>query len=383
MKPRRKIISKKTKSKKPAKPKAKYIKIEAKSMVNKVNESKANFEKGLPVRLSINPYTGCEHGCIYCYNKFMARFGGYPSIEDISRIIKVKVNAPKVLEKELKKQPQKELVWIGSVCDPYQQAEATHRITRQCLEILSRNGFPYSIVTKSDLVTRDIDLLKKDKHLNEVIFTITADDPAIKQQIEPNSPSTKKRLKAIEQLARQGINVKVFLLPIIPFLTDGPKAERLAKKIAQTGAKNIYAGLLRLSPLTWSFFSKRINPTMKQKLQELYYTKGERFGGATVPPENYRFKTLQNISKVCRQQGTGFFCEDKFFELNHEKPTPVDKWKYITPYDVWKHMKTNKLQTLSQKQLIQFARQRIVNPQFEAVLNQLGTIQIDNLKKIT
>lgn len=369
--------------KRKARPKVRYITTATKSLLNRVNESKANFEKGLPVRLSINPYTGCEHGCIYCYNKFMARFGGYPSLEDVSRTIKVKTNAPQVLERELKRLRQKELVWIGSVCDPYQQAEAKHTITRNCLSVLSKHGFPYSIVTKSGLVTRDLDIIRRDASRNEVIFTITTDNPTIKQEIEPHSPSTESRLKAIRQLSRAGVNVKVFLLPIIPFLTDGPNPERLVKRIAQSGAKNVYAGVLRLSPLTWSFFSKRIDPALREKLQELYYKKGELFGGARVPPAEYRHAVLQNIAESCRTQGVGFFCEDKFFELNHERPTPVDRWKYITPYDVWKYMKSKGLSLLTQQRLTQLARQRASNPKFEAVLRSLGQIRIEGLKKLS
>jgi DNA repair photolyase len=313
----------------------------------------------------------------------MARFGGYPSMEDISRIIRVKTNAPQVLEKEVGRLKRKELVWIGSVCDPYQQAESQYNITRNCLAVLSGHGFPYSIVTKSHLVTRDLDIIQRDRDRNEVIFTITTEDPIVKQAIEPNSPSTMERLQAIQTLARAGVNVKVFLLPIIPFMTDGSNIESLVAKIAQSGARNVYAGLLRLSPVTWSFFSRRLDPQIREKMEELYQRRGESFGGATVPPTEYRHNVLQRASNACRRAGIGFFCEDKFFDLNHETSMPVDQWKYVTPYDVWKFMKTRGLSVLTPEQLQEFAHQRATNPQFEAVLRSLGQIHINDLQKLT
>ena len=107
----------------------------------------------------INPYVGCLHGCIYCYARFMKRFTGHT--EKWGKFIDVKINAPEVLEKELSRSPEKGTVLLGSVTDAYQPIERKYKITRAILEILLKHHFPISILTKSDLVVRDIDLLKK------------------------------------------------------------------------------------------------------------------------------------------------------------------------------------------------------------------------------
>ena len=165
----------------------------------------------------INPYIGCLHGCIYCYSRFMKRFTGH--LERWGEFVDVKINASEILEKELSRNPKRGIVLLGSVIDAYQPVERKYKITRGILEVLLRYDFPISILTKSDLVIRDIDLLKKFRNC-EVGLTITTLDEQVARDFEPRSSSPQKRLKALEILHNSGIKTYGFIGPILPELTD-------------------------------------------------------------------------------------------------------------------------------------------------------------------
>lgn len=165
----------------------------------------------------INPYVGCFHGCIYCYSRFMKRFTGHT--EKWGQFVDVKVNAPEILEKELSRNPKKGITLLGSVTDAYQPVEKKYKITRALLEVLLKYDFPVSILTKSDLVVRDIDLLKQFSKC-DVGFTITTLDGDVANDFEPRSSSPQRRIKALEKLHKAGIRTYSFIGPILPELTD-------------------------------------------------------------------------------------------------------------------------------------------------------------------
>ena len=165
----------------------------------------------------INPYVGCLHGCIYCYARFMKRFTRHT--EKWGEFVDVKINAPEILEKELARAPKKRVVLIGSVTDGYQPIEKKYKVTRAILEVLARYDFPVSILTKSDLVTRDIDLLRRFAEC-DVGFTITTLENEVAKDFEPCSSPPQHRLKALETLHGSGIKTYGFIGPILPELTN-------------------------------------------------------------------------------------------------------------------------------------------------------------------
>ncbi len=168
---------------------------------------------GIPgVDYCINPYVGCYHGCRYCYATFMKRFTGHT--EAWGSFVDVKINAPEVLQKELMRK-EKGRVIISSVTDAYQPVEGKYKITRQCLEVLSEHQYEVEILTKSPLVLRDIDILKRIRDI-DVGITITTDDDRIRKAFEPNAPSIKARVNALKRLHEDGIKTYVFIGPVLP-----------------------------------------------------------------------------------------------------------------------------------------------------------------------
>jgi DNA repair photolyase len=161
---------------------------------------------------AINPYVGCAHACVYCYAKFMKRFTGHT--ERWGDFVDVKINAPELLAREIKKK-KKGRVWISGVCDPYQPLERRYMITKRCLSVLADNDWPFSIQTKSPLVLRDIEILKGAADA-EVIFTITTADEKIRRMFEPGAPPVKKRIEALAELHAAGISTCAMIAPVLP-----------------------------------------------------------------------------------------------------------------------------------------------------------------------
>jgi DNA repair photolyase len=135
--------------------------------------AKTILSRSKVLRYTINPYIGCEHGCTYCYARFMKRFTGHT--EKWGDFVDVKMNAVSLLQREVKKN-RAGRVWISGVCDPYQPLEKAYELTRGCLEILSRHGWPVTIQTKSPLILRDLDLLRKSNEIEAGLTITTADD---------------------------------------------------------------------------------------------------------------------------------------------------------------------------------------------------------------
>ncbi len=160
----------------------------------------------------INPYTGCQHGCSYCYARFMKRVTGHK--EPWGEFVDVKINAPDLLRGEIKKK-KRARVWVSGVCDPYQPLEAKYQLTRQCLEILAHNSWPVIIQTRSPLVLRDIDIIK-DAQDFEVGFSITTADDTIRKLFEPNAPPIEDRIQALDVLHKAGIRTYAMIAPVLP-----------------------------------------------------------------------------------------------------------------------------------------------------------------------
>lgn len=165
----------------------------------------------------INPYIGCLHGCIYCYARFVKRFTGHD--EPWGHFLDVKINAPEVLAKELARKPKRGIVLLGSVTDAYQPVERKYCITRAILKILLQYDFPVSVLTKSHLVVRDLDLFKQFTQC-EVGLTVTTTDQKIARDFEPRSSTPQQRIEALETLHQNGITTYAFIGPILPELTN-------------------------------------------------------------------------------------------------------------------------------------------------------------------
>ena len=173
----------------------------------------------------VNPYTGCQHACSYCYARFMKRFTGHP--EPWGQFVDVKVNAAELLRRNIaRKKPAR--VWISGVCDPYQPLEKKYRLTRQCLEILVEAGWPITVQTRSPLVLRDADILKQATDC-EVGLSVTTADDAARVLFEPHAPPIQDRVRALDELHRAGIRTYAMIAPILRGAES--LAETLAGKI--------------------------------------------------------------------------------------------------------------------------------------------------------
>jgi DNA repair photolyase len=160
----------------------------------------------------VNPYVGCGHGCRYCYASFMKRFTGH--LEPWGDFVDIKLNAPELLKKRLKK-ANRGIVALSTVTDPYQPVEKKYQLTRKCLEALLERQFPVSILTRSPLCLRDMDLFRRFDSIR-VGFSITTDDEEIKDIFEPHSPSIQSRAEALKALHREGIPTYAFVGPMLP-----------------------------------------------------------------------------------------------------------------------------------------------------------------------
>ncbi|WP_294640806.1 PA0069 family radical SAM protein [uncultured Aureimonas sp.] len=197
---------------------------------------------------SVNPYRGCEHGCVYCFARPSHAYMGLSPGLDFESKLFAKPNAAELLEEELSKpgyEPRS--IAIGTNTDPYQPIEKTRRIMREILEVLERANHPVGIVTKSALVTRDIDILQRmaAKGLARVAVSVTTMDRQLARLMEPRAATPPKRFDAVRQLTEAGIPTMVMTAPIIPGLTDS-EIERLLEAAAEAGAKEVGYVLLRL-----------------------------------------------------------------------------------------------------------------------------------------
>jgi len=171
----------------------------------------------LSSRNGMNLYRGCTHGCVYCDSRSTCYQFTHP-FEDIE----VKRNAPELLEDTLKRRRKRVVISTGSMSDPYQPCEKELMLTRRCLEIIERHGFGASVITKSDLVLRDIDLFDSiNRKAKSVLqMTLTVADDALSELLEPNVCTTARRYEVLKAFQRQGIPTVVWMTPILPFLTD-------------------------------------------------------------------------------------------------------------------------------------------------------------------
>jgi DNA repair photolyase len=248
----------------PPRPRTQVIYEQAKTILSR------NASPDIPFNVSLNPYRGCEHGCIYCFARPTHSYLGLSPGLDFERKIIAKINAPQLLRRELSKPSYvPESIALGVITDAYQPCERELRLTRQVLQILHDCEHPVALITKSSLIERDIDLLAAmaAKRQAAATFTITTLDPEIARTLEPRATSPARRLRAIRTLTDAGITVSVSIAPIIPFITE-PDLERVMEAAFDAGAVSAHYIVLRLP---WE-----VNPLFKEWLQAHFPERAQR-----------------------------------------------------------------------------------------------------------
>jgi DNA repair photolyase len=271
-----------------------YFRDETKSVITRNNSPDVGFET------SLNPYRGCEHGCIYCYARPTHEYLGFSAGLDFESKIMVKTSAPELLRAELESprwQPQ--TLVLSGVTDPYQPVERKLGITRGCLEVLARFRNPVAIITKNRLVTRDVDLLRNLAAQNGVAvnISVTSLDSDLQRVLEPRTSSPQARLDAIRQLRSAGIPTGVMVAPIIPGLTDH-EVPKIMDACAKAGAQ--FAGYT-IVRLPWA-----VAPLFEHWLEEHFPERKEKVLGRI---RHLRGNRLNNSQWHTRMTGEGIFAE--------------------------------------------------------------------------
>ena len=258
-------------------------------MVLKIREIEAKsilIKSGLPAAdWVINCYNGCLFGCMYCYAAQIARWK-HPN-EEWGSYLDVKINAPELLKIELEKLSRRRpssrydfgSIFFSSVTDPYVGMEAKYKLTRQCLQVLIDFGYQgqVSILTKSPLVTRDIDLFKKLKNI-EVGMTITGLDDKVSRFLEVKAPPVTARVKALQELAKNGVNTYAFVGPLVPyFINNEEKIKKIVDKLESVGVKEIWFEHLNLNPKIKSRLYEYLKKESPELIPEFEKTDTEEY----------------------------------------------------------------------------------------------------------
>ncbi|MDP1533733.1 MAG: PA0069 family radical SAM protein, partial [Rubrivivax sp.] len=264
--------------------------------------------------LSINPYRGCEHGCVYCYARPTHSYLNLsPGLDFETRII-AKVNAAERLREALSARGYTPMLLnIGSATDAYQPAERRLRITRSLIEVLAETRHPFSLITKSSLVERDLDLiapLAADR-LAAVYVSLTTLDPALARALEPRAASPQRRLRTIETLARAGVPVGVSVSPVIPFLNE-PDLEHVLEAAAAAGASTAFSIVLRLpwevNPLFQNWLQQHVPERAARIMARVREMRGgkdndSRFGSRMSGQGVWAQLLRQRVDKACARLG--------------------------------------------------------------------------------
>lgn len=256
-----------------------------------------------PEKYSLNPYTGCSHRCVYCYiTSYIPKgFDCRPKKDLLKRV-----------RSELKglKRP---LISMSNSSDPYPPMEKKMGITRGVLRLLQDRGFPAQIVTKSDIVVRDADILKEMP--SSVMVTITTLTPQ-SRRLEPFAPPPAKRLEAVRSLVEEGIPMGVRIDPVIPVLSSD--LEELIEAVAAAGASHVTSSTLKFKPDSWKRF-KEAFPTAAEEIYPLYFEEGERHAGARYLSAGLRCEMLGSVKSLVEKKGMTFAVCRESLDLNSGK----------------------------------------------------------------
>jgi len=249
-----------------------YFTLESKSLLNRCVS-----HRSMPFTWTINPYRGCEFACKYCYARYTHEFMEMRDGLDFERKIYVKQHAAALLRHDLRRVKPDESIALGTATDPYQPAERRYEITRGILEEFSRHrGFSLGIVTKSNLVVRDVDVLSAAARSNRISVhvTITTLDADLARILEPRAPRPDLRIEAVRALAQAGLRVGVSCSPVVPGITDSPAdLEAVIRAAAEAGADFVFANPLFLKPCSAAVFL----PFLEQNFPRLAQSYRERY----------------------------------------------------------------------------------------------------------
>ncbi len=247
-----------------------------------------------PPKYSFNPYTGCAHDCIYCYATYIPKF----------HQLRLKKDLLRKLGKDLQKLPSNALISMSNSSDPYPPVERSLEVTRRCLEIMKDYDVRLLIVTKSDIVARDIDILSEMRCA--VSITVTCISDSIASKIEPNAPKPERRIEALRKLKDSGIPVILRLDPVIPFLTED---EALKVLEICDFVDHVVTSTLKLRRDIMARFSK-VFPELAEKYRKIYT---EKVGTYLYMPKDLRWKILRPIAERCEEIGISYaFCREGF-----------------------------------------------------------------------
>jgi DNA repair photolyase len=276
-----------------------YISLENRSMLTRCNSPR------MPFSWQINPYRGCEFACKYCYARYTHEFMEMRDGLDFERKIYVKKHSAWLLRQELKQVQVGQSIAIGTATDPYQPAERKFGITRAVMEEFARHeGLSLGLVTKSDLIVRDLDLLQKISSRNRlsVHITITTTDMNLARILEPRAPRPDLRFSAVKKLVEAGISTSVNCAPILPGITDSPKdLESVVRTAAAAKARSVAAIPLFLKPCSAKIFI----PFLQEHFPDLVPLYKERYADRAFLPPDYQKRISTLVSKLCRRHGIG------------------------------------------------------------------------------
>lgn len=253
---------------------------------------------------NMNIYRGCSHGCIYCDSR-----SDCYHVERFDEV-RAKENSSLLLEKELSSKKKTGVIGTGAMSDPYNPFEKTYELTREALKVINRNEFGVAIATKSDLICRDIDILKAIMAHSPVLakITITAAQDELSLKVEPHAPPSSERFKAVEALSKAGVFAGVLLMPVLPFIEDHPEnIEAIIQKAYDSGAKFIYPGFgvtLRQNQRDYYYAAlDKTFPGMKSKYIQTY---GDAYS-CTSPNAKVLYQILK---KQCEEKGMLYKMKD-------------------------------------------------------------------------
>jgi DNA repair photolyase len=308
-------------------PQTKYLEVFPKSIVNKVDSP------DIPMNWSMNPYQGCEHGCIYCYARNTHTFWGYSSGIDFENQILVKKNAPQLLLQKLKSKSWKgEAIMLSGNTDCYQPIERKLKLTRQCLELFLKFKHPVGIITKNDLVLRDIDILKELAKLRlvSVAISITTFKEKLRRAMEPRTTTGLRRMQAVAKLSNAGIKVGVQIAPTIPYLNHQEIPE-IIRAANEAGASHIFHLMVRLNHQNDELFKDWVLKHFPDKAEKvLNQIKALHQGQLNDSRFSLRMKgtgpEAEAISKLVKLTREKEFVPKQFYEMRKHwiKPKQLD-----------------------------------------------------------
>lgn len=270
-----------------------YFTLPAKSLLNRCVSGRQ-----MPFTWTINPYRGCEFGCRYCYARYTHEFMEMRDGMDFEQKIYVKQHAAGLLSQELRKVKPGESIALGTATDPYQPAERRYEVTRGILEVFARrSGFELGIVTKSNLVVRDLELLQSVARANRlsVHVTITTLNVELARILEPRAPRPDLRVDAVRALSEAGLRVGLSCSPVLPGITDSPQdLEALMRTAADAGADYVFANPLFLKPCSAAIFL----PFVEKNFPRLAENYRQRYQGRAFLPPAYGKRLGQMIASL-------------------------------------------------------------------------------------